>query len=66
MELKHPNRDDRERDIALLIVPYGIETFPATSGSARDLLLIVPYGIETGCRCRYNTRLQAFNRTLWN
>ena len=48
MELKHKNRNNPAIAEALLIVPYGIETFlhgrVHQNGSK---LLIVPYGIET-------------------
>ena len=48
MELKRRNRSKQERDIQLLIVPYGIETsIPPTKWMEIDGLLIVPYGIET-------------------
>ena len=53
--------------MALLIVPYGIET-PRDGGLVGwELLLIVPYGIETQYgSLSYSLIFYSFNRTLWN
>ena len=47
MELKHDKVTIILYELALLIVPYGIETHSYTISSFTSLLLIVPYGIET-------------------
>ncbi len=47
MELKHRFYDTAVKDVNLLIVPYGIETWIEEGLKWLDNLLIVPYGIET-------------------
>ena len=48
MELKHVNAPFNAVPVALLIVPYGIETRkPPVNVFRQFILLIVPYGIET-------------------
>ena len=47
MELKQYNVRADKWAIALLIVPYGIETLMKKRMTCAVMLLIVPYGIET-------------------
>ena len=47
MELKQIIDTDGRYQLALLIVPYGIETYKFTYTHLAADLLIVPYGIET-------------------
>ena len=67
MELKHRFYDTAVKDVNLLIVPYGIETFVAGQNAVGiGLLLIVPYGIETAESYLLSCWGLTFNRTLWN
>ena len=66
MELKRVSINAYFLGLALLIVPYGIETIQQYGSRVPWYLLIVPYGIETSSIQKKRTECYPFNRTLWN